>query len=274
MNLDKTQNKKKIKMLKDIKKEIENLENEISFCDYNNRKLKNIRNYKKTLKLARLILPYLIFPSFLFNVLSDLDSTPFIRNDIKIEKHIKTEEDSLGNICYESKYDDYVGCTDTLTYYSKWELYDESKDLYTRSAKVYKVDDIDFDKVQKLLNDDNITLTELLDFADEYKILLGSNLSDEELEKDFIIKLTTYSKDENDYIIKRESFINNMLSSLCFVGGSISVDMLLCMILDKRNTDILISIKTLKNTYPDIDIEDLQRTLEIKKSNYKRLTRE
>ena len=29
----------------------------------------------------------------------------------------------------------------------------------------------------------------------------------------------------------------------------------------------------LKNTYPDIDIEDLQRTLEIKKSNYKRLTR-
>lgn len=273
MNLDKKQNKKKIKMLKDMKKEIENLENEISFCDYNNRKLKNIRNYKKSLKLARLILPYLIFPSFLFNVLSDLDSTPFIRNDIKIEKHIKTEEDSLGNICYESKYDYYEDCTDTLTYYSKWKKYDESKNLYIRDVKEYKIEDLNFEEATELLKDKNITLDELFDCTDEYKQEFQANLSDEELEKDFIIKLTTYSKDENDYIKERESFTKNFFDSILWAIGSISVDVLLYMILNKRDTDILNSIKTLETIYPDIDIEDLQRTLEIKKSNYKRLTR-
>ena len=267
------QKAEKKKMLLSLEKEIKQLEFDLKHTTIANTRIKTLRDLKILLKFGQLIAPYTLTAAITFGGFSVLGGTPFIKDDRKLVLNEKKEFDSLGNIKYEQQYDKFDNINATITYFDKWTKKEDG--FYSRETKTYSADKLAKEVIERMINEQDIdSLNELCTKPISSSIQIQNNLTDEEIEQGPFFKAIVYSRDKNDYIIAKESLGEEF--------GLTTLWLLLLVILEPltyelRRTysdfDFNESIHNIKSKYQLMDVDDFTKKLEIKKSNYRRLTR-
>ena len=130
------------------------------------------------------------------------------------------------------------------------------------------------EQMLKLINGNIEILREVLGEPILKKKEIKNNLSEEELQKEPFLQAIIYSSFEDDFIMVKVSFgekIKLMGAYACVVVVSEFFPYLWRENFSKF--DYMNCISNIKKKHPTIDVEELTKKLEIKKSNYNRLTR-
>jgi len=255
-----------------IKKEINELENQIKNVDRNRRKVKLLRFIQYILQTGRLIAPYIVASGIALGTFTFFGKTPFYRDSNKKYLEKMKEIDSLGNIRYEQQYDSYSNCFSVVNYYSEWKLMNDG--FYFRTIEQYSAKDIEEKLISSLLSDnDNLSLQDILGKPISKKTELKNNLTEEELKRKSFVQYITYSKDGHNYILEEESIVDNIGWTICYLTLLIFSEFLIFSyrkIHSKFDYEqILLDIK---EKYPYVNVEVLKKKIKIKKKNYERLT--
>ena len=258
------------KMLLDMKKEIDYLEYQKNNFKLIDKKNKNIRKFKSFLCASRLLSPYVIVAYLSFLVFSFNGCNPFLREFNKVKFEIKKEIDSLGNIKIENTNNVCGSNLGTITYYSKWKKCDDS--FYSRQVKIYNVDDISENAICKIVSDGD---TSLLDdfFCKPISVISEkrSNLTFSEINRDDYLQAVIYSDDDN-YVYIQESFGKNLRDLFFWLFITLGSELGIMWFRDNLSKfDYYKSLEKIKDTYSDVDIEEVEKKLEIRKMNYNRL---
>lgn len=261
------------KILLQLQKEINELERKVKNYKINHIKIKTLRGLKYLLETGRLIAPYIIAAGITFGSFSAFGKTPFYRDNQKYYLEKMEEFDSFGNIRYEQQYDNYNNAVSVVNYYSKWRLSDNG--FYSRDIERYSIGNINEDFVINLISENKIlSLRDILGQPISKKTEFKNNLTTDEINQDEFLQYVFYSKNKDDFIIKKESISENIATSfLCFI----LVIFLEGLIIDYRRNyspyDYQDALLKIKEKYPFIDVDVLKKKLEIKKNNYERLIR-
>lgn len=266
----KTNNKK---MLYQLEKEIKKLEYDVNHAKLKNIEIRALRNLKIALRTGQLIAPYAATWGIIFGIFSALGNVPFVRDDVK--QNLQTKKfDSLGNVRYEEQYAKFKDTKWTLFYTDKWQ--DVGEGLYAREVKKYEINSkMTEDAITKVVNDNDVSsLDELLGKPRSSYVEKKNNLTISELEEDACMRAIIYSTDINDYIVVKESVNNNIGGSFVYIFFDFISSL---AIYGFRKTlssfDYKDCIYNIKRSNPKVDVETLKKKLELKKSNYERLTR-
>ena len=270
--LTEKQRLEKKKMLLEMQKEINKLEKEIKYSKINNSKIYALRGLKIALRTGQLIAPYAITLGITFGIFSALGGTPFYRDKHKQKLEIMKEIDSLGNIRYEQQYGEYENNTSVISYYSKWNYV--GNNLYSRDIDTYELSDMTEEQILKLINDDVESLHEVLGEPISKKTETKNNLSEEDLQSEPFLQAMIYSKFDDDFIMVKESSGDNIGITLVWALVTALAEIIPVLWREESSDfDYRYCIKKIKEKHPTIDVEELTKKLEIKKSNYDRLTR-
>ena len=261
----------KKKMLLELKKEINKLENEIKYSKITNTKASALRGLKIALRTGQLIAPFVVTAGLTFGGYAALGITPFYRDDQKQTLETMKELDSLGNIRYEEQYEVYENSSSIISYYTKWN-YDKDN-MYCRDIEIYEVGDITEEQILKLINDEIESLREVLGDPILKKKEYKNNLSEVELQKEPFLQATIYSESDDDFIIVKESILENLGSTFLWVLLTMGAEMITVALRGCSTFDYKKCIRKIKKEHSNIDVEELTKKLEIKRSNYDRLTR-
>ena len=262
----------KKKMLLEMRKEISKLENEIKHSKIGNTKVYALRGLKIVLRTGQLIAPFAVTAGITIGGFSLLGGTPFYRDEHKQKLEMMKELDSLGNIRYEQQYEEYKNSKSVISYYSKWNFVEDN--LYSRDIETYALGDITEEQILKLINDDVQSLREILGEPISKKKETRNNLSEEELQSDPFLQAMIYSKFDDDFIMVKESSSDNIGSTMLWVLVTILAEIIpVLWRVDGSDFDYKYCIRKIKEKHPTIDVEELTKKLEIKRSNYDRLTR-
>lgn len=260
-NLSEIQELKRKKILLEIEKEINTLENQIKHKKIT--KLNNMLAKKSKLSLVylRQNLPILVSFGLTAYVFSLFNITPFVLDDQIRYKEVKTTMDNNGNIRHEEQYSNYDNKQNKIRICDKWEKIDENN--YKRNVRVYKVSNKinSLDDIENLLTSNYSEITEI-----------KNNLSLEEINSNGLIEGEFYSKDKNEYIIAKEYIDDNIGFTLLWFMISFFLTPAFYDIdktVFKNNYEE--NIEKIKEQYKNINFDELEKKLEIKKSNYNRL---
>lgn len=266
------QTRQKKKMLLEMKKEINKLENEIKYRKLTNIEIYALRSMKIMLRTGQLIAPFAVTAGITFGAFSAYGGIPFYRDSSKHELEMMKEIDSLGNVRYEQQYEEYENSNNVITYYSKWSFADNN--FYSRDIETYAIGDITEETMLKLINEDVKSLREVLGEPILKQKETRNNLLEEELQYNAFLQARIYSKFKENFIIIKETSDDNIKETLLWVLATIFAEII------PFSYRTLISkfkykqcIKKIKEKYPTVDVEELTKKLEIKRSNYNRLTR-
>ncbi len=270
--LTEKQRLKKKKMLLQIQKEINKLENEIKHSKISNAKIYALRGLKMALRTGQLIAPYAVTAGITFGGFAAFGGTPFYRDEHKQKLEMMKELDSFGNIRYEQQYDVYENSQSTISHYGKWKLFEDN--LYSRDIEVYSIEDITEETIIKLINENNTSsLQEVLGEPISRKTETKNNLSEEELQSESFLQAVMFFKFDDDFIMVQESSIENILLTIFWVAATIPFELMPTIWREHCSFDYDYCIAEIKRKHPAIDIDALTKKLEIKRSNYDRLTR-
>lgn len=262
----------KKKMLLEMRKEISKLENEIKHSKIGNTKVYALRGLKIVLRTGQLIAPFVVTAGITIGGFAALGGTPFYRDKHKQKLEMMKELDSLGNIRYEQQYKEYANSSSVISYYSKWNFVEDN--LYSRDIETYALGDITEEQILKLINDDVQSLREILGEPISKKKETKNNLTEEELQSDPFLQAMIYSKFDDDFIMVKESSSDNIGITLVWFLITVLAEIIpLWWRVDGSDFDYSYCIRQIKEKYPTIDVEELTKKLEIKRSNYDRLTR-
>ena len=265
--LTKKQELEKQKLLLQLEKDIQNLQNDIHNCFTKNKKINKLKRIKYILLFIRFILPYVIAASISFEILNFFKINPFILDERKIYLEIMKEIDSFGNIRYEEQYDsfDSVG---KISYFGKW--HQEENNFYSREIKTYVPKNIEEDKLNKIINNKDITSLEEILGKPEVKKETKNNLTEEEINSEPFLQAVIYGTVDDDYIIVKETSVDNTPEIILYF-----LVVLLCIacITTLRKFNYKDRLEDIKEKYPLIDLDELKKKLEIRYANYDRLVR-
>lgn len=262
----------KKKMLLEMRKEISKLENEIKHSKIGNTKVYALRGLKIVLRTGQLIAPFVVTAGITIGGFAALGGTPFYRDKHKQKLEMMKELDSLGNIRYEQQYEEYANSSSVISYYSKWNFVEDN--LYSRDIETYALGDITEEQILKLINDDVQSLREILGEPISKKKETKNNLTEEELQSDPFLQAMIYSKFDDDFIIVKESSSDNIGITLLWAFVTVLAEIIpILWRVDGSDFDYSYCIRKIKEKHPTIDVEELTKKLEIKRSNYDRLTR-
>lgn len=265
----------KEKMLLEMQKEISELENDIKNFKAYNSKSYMLRGLKIALKTGKFIAPFALTAGITFGAYAAVGATPFYRDEHKQKLEMMKELDSLGNVRYEQQYEKYANACSSIAYYSKWNFAENN--LYSRDIETYETGNITEETIIKLINGDIKSLREILGEPISKKTETKNNLSEEELQSDSFMQATIYSKFDNDFIIVKETSIDNMILTLAWFLTTLGVEAFPAIYRIRHNFDYSNSysnsIKKIKREHPILDIKELTKKLEIKKSNYNKLAK-
>lgn len=255
--LDEMQELRREKVMLEMEKEIKSLENVINHRFVNDIKRDLIKRTKISLIYSKKLLPLLASMGITAGIASYFSWTPFKLDDQKYYKETKTIMDSNSNIRYEEQYNSYDE-QNRLRSYGKWEKVEDN--LYKRKVTIYSIpnDVTSLEDVEGYLK---TTGSEVI----EYK----NNVSEEELKQGEFYEGEFYSKDKNEYIIAKETKLNNIGSTAIWIIANMYMGLFLLGA--GRNYDYLEKIKEIEEQYKEIDYHDLENKLLIKKDNYNRL---
>ena len=238
--LTEKQRLQKKKMLLQMKKEIETLENELKYSKLVNLKISTVKNLKISLRFMQRIAPYVLTAGIMAGGCKLISGEfPFYSGDtFKINSNTMKEFDSLGNIRYEQQYDYYENSSNILYYYSQWQQGNDG--FYSRNVDTYKLDE----------------------------------LTEEELQQKDYLQAIIYNEDENDYIIHKETMGKNIAVTVIYLLLTVLVERIPLFIRREISSfDFDDCVKEIKRKHTSVDTEELSKKLEIKRSNYDRLTR-
>lgn len=169
-----------------------------------------------SLKIAKVIMPYIITTFVTFGTFSLLKATPFHIDNIKKYLYYTKEIDSLGNIKIESLYSDYEKVENKLLWFSKWEKQDDN--TYKRTIKEYDTGKLTSYDIEELVNKyPNGDYEKIFDKISKTKIETSSSVSPEELKSGEYIKGIISGKDKKDYIIEKEEVERDYLTTILYI---------------------------------------------------------
>ena len=260
------------KMLLEMQKEIIELENKIKYSKIGNAKIYALRGLKIVLRTGQLIAPFVVTAGIVTGVFSVFGGTPFYRDKHKQKLEMMKEIDSLGNISYEQQYAKYSSAKRVIHYYSKWNFVEDN--LYSRDIETYAIGDITEEQILKLINDDIESLRIVLGDPISKKKETKNNLSEEELQSAPLLEAVIHSKFDDDFIMVKESIDDNIGITLLWVLIVVLAEIVpILWRIDCSEFDYSSCIRRIKQNHPTIDVEELTKKIEIKRSNYDRLMR-
>jgi len=263
---------KKKKMLLEMQKDINKLENEIKYSKIGNAKIYALRGLKIVLRTLQLIAPFAVTAGITIGGFAAFGGTPFYRDKHKQKLEMMKELDSLGNIRYEQQYEEYENSKSVISYFSKWNFVEDN--LYSRDIETYAIGDLTEEQILKLINDDVESLHEVLGEPISKKTETKNNLSEEDLQSEPFLQAMIYSKFDDDFIMVKESSGDNIGITLVWALVTALAEIIPVLWREESSDfDYRYCIKKIKEKHPTIDVEELTKKLEIKKSNYDRLTR-
>ena len=268
------QSLKKKKMLLQMKKEIETLENELKYSKVVNLKISTVKNLKISLRFMQRITPYVLSAGIIAGGCKLIGfGLPFYSGDtLKINSNTMKEFDSLGNVRYEQQYDDYANSSNILYYYSQWQP--DINGLYTRNVETYKLDELTEEEILKLFNKEDLKLSDIFGKPISKKRETKNNVTEEELQQNDCLKAIIYSKDKNNYILYKETKEENNVITAAYLALTAVVELIPFFIRRNISTfDFDDCVSEIKRKYPAVDTDELIKKLEIRRSNYNRLMR-
>ena len=275
--LTQKQELEKKKMIIEMEKEIQTLKDDLKHSRTKNIKIHTLRILNYSLKVTKILIPYFISAEMTFGILSLMGNTPFIRDNEKQKLEIKKEIDSKGNVRYEKQYSEFEDAIGSISYIGKW--YKEKDGFYLREIKTYLTNEVSEDIITKIINNLEInSLDNVFGSPKSKKIETKNNLTDEEIESKPYLQAVVYSKVDDDFIIVKQSISNNIAETALYFLVNLIFTFLILNV--KENTVGVMSlnkykefIEEIKEKYPLIDIDELMTKIEIRESNYNRLTR-
>lgn len=268
------QSLKKKKMLLQMKKEIETLENELKYSKLVNLKISTVKNLKISLRFMQRITPYVLSAGIIAGGCKLIGfGLPFYSGDtLKINSNTMKEFDSLGNVRYEQQYDDYANSSNILYYYSQWQP--DINGLYTRNVETYKLDELTEEEILKLFNKEDLKLSDIFGEPISKKRETKNNVTEEELQQNDCLKAIIYSEDKNNYILYKETKEENNVITAAYLALTAVVELIPFFIRSNISTfDFDDCVSEIKRKYPAVDTDELIKKLEIRRSNYNRLMR-
>ena len=262
------------KILTKMKDEIQGLEQDIKNLKIKNLKINTKRFFKMSICTLRLVTPYVVTAAFTLWLFSLGNIFPFKENYEKKCLKVKKEIDNKGNISFEEQYENFDNINTTISYYGKWIKKDEN--FYTREIKIYNIKNIyGKELIERHFSDIDIkTLEEIIGNPILTKYETKNNLTEEELENDFYIKMVVFSEVDDDFIIIKAPIEVDIAASMIWVIITFILSKLASLLANTTsNFNYASSINNIKEQYPTIDIDSIIEKLEIRKGNYKRLTR-
>lgn len=273
MNKEKEMVIKKKKFLLKLEKEIKNLEFQLEHLKLINFKINTLKGLMIGTRFLQLIMPYMITAGMMFGIFSLFNATPFVRDDVKKKLERMKQIDSLGNIRYLEQYDKFDDPEGTINYVGEWHEIEDG--FFSREIKTYEINEISEETVEKIVS--NLEIIFLDDVFGEpilKQIEAKKNLSQEELQKKAYLEAILYFKSEEEFVIAREDVGDNAGFTLLFFLLTLLVEIAPWLYRTEHSSfDFNNCVLKIQNNYPAIDREELVRKLEIKKNNYKRLTR-
>lgn len=266
--LSKNQQRKKIKLLKKLKKDILKIEKQAK-----NYKLANLKiDFKKiasaTAKATKFALPTILAGSIAYGLHANFIGKPFVLDDIKQPLMQEETISSKGDISIEQQYLNFSQ-ENSIYYYSEWENEGES---YSRNVYVYDLSDKNIKDFIPLKNE-LINTKALVDFFGEPKTIKTQkrkNITKEELLENAYLEAKIYSEIEEKYIYIKERVDLEFLSTLLFllveaiiISGTIFAG-------DRLNS-LIEDIREMKKDFQHVDPYLLHKKLLIKKDTYERI---
>lgn len=198
---------------------------------------------------------------------------PFYNGDtFKANLNIMKEFDNLGNIRYEQQYSDYENSNNIFYYYYQWQQ--DVDGFYSRNVETYKLDDLTEEAILSLFNQEDLNLYNVLGEPISVKKEIKNNVTEEELQQQHYLRAVIYSENKDDYIIHKETNEYNLTITIIYLMLTILVETIPAYIRKEiTKFDFGACVRKIEREHPTIDTEDLTKKLEIKKSNYKKLTR-
>lgn len=262
------------KLLHELKKEIEKLEKDIKNIRLINLKIEAIKNLKITLRFIQRIAPYIITASLTaggFKLLGG--GLPFYRDNFRNYLRTMNEFDNLGNVRYEQQYNDFENDDNTLYYCSKWQ--DNEDGFYSRNIEMYKIKELTEEDLINILTKENLELSDILGEPISKKIETKNNILEEELEEKDYLQAVIYSINDNDYIVYKETIVDNIVMTCLYILATALFECFPFAIRDGglSKFNYKMCVEDIKDNYPSVDVQELTKILEIKRSNYDRLIR-
>ena len=257
-------------LLVKIDSEIYNLEHDLKKSKTKNKKIKFLRNLKKSFIDVRLILPYVVTGALSFTSFSFFGHTPFCSDNVKGSLYIKRETDTLGNVRCEEQYEKFDNFKPTITYFSSWNLNNEG--YYERVVRVYNTSSVDADTIDKMLSNDIKGLDEAFGKPISTRVEKRNTLSKEEFNSSPYLLSTMFSIDEQRYILKKEPFDRNLSDTVTWAAVTILLEMIpLWYRYYYSGFNYNESIRYTIKQYECIDIESMKKRLEDLKKEKQRL---
>ena len=271
-NLNEFDNQKKIKMLNEMKEEIENLK-------YQQKNIKSVifkthllRVVKILLNFSKRISPYMASALAAYFVFKYINHAPFYMDDVKKKLEIQKEFDSKGNIRYEMQYEDFEEEDNIIKIYGKW-----NKDIdgyYVRDIKSYQANRISLKRIEEIIEDNNLTIESMLGEPFNIKKEKRNNLTSDEINSNMYIEAIIYTKDENDYINIIQKSVDDIADAIGWLTIIFLMHFMISLIGKKINQESFCDyVKRIKREYPIANAVELEKLIEIKTDNYKRLVK-
>ena len=271
-NLDDELSKKKNNLIYDMRNEIDVLQNNHDHSVLVNSKIALLRTFKIFLYLLKRFYPYLVTASVSFMIMKSLNKAPFINDDIKRNLEIKKQFDSMGNVRYETQYQPYDS-DNIIKVYSKWTRDEDG--FYTREIKSYYTNRLTIKRIEEIVDDNKITVDMILGEPYVVQTEKKNNITSEELNNEMYVEAVIYSIDEDKYIIVKEKGLEDARAIMLWIFINVFIDIFIKELVNKkRKLETLDElIYKLKIKYPYVNHDELEKIIEIKKDNYKRLVR-
>ena len=263
---------KQKEFITNLQNEVNKLEDELENIDKTNRKRVVIKNVKIFGKKIQKVAPYFVLALALSIPYFNFVGVPFVNQPVKASAYIQETQCSNGEIDTIKQYIEFSNMTHYVEIYSPWEQTDTG---YTRSRKTYV---LDVDTVNRILDVTNGTLIgnveSILGLPNDITTQTSNHVTEEELAEPGFVKLVTYSKDNNDTIVRMRTSNEIMGISCVYILGLLVIEMVVYFTSDKRNERCNRKINEYKETYKTIDSEEIRKELLLKKDNLMRLTNE
>lgn len=257
-----------------LEQEINDLEIKIKEGKKNN-KVRNLKIYKNVMQR---IAPYVLIGAGITGAFKLSGNTPFVRDNQKQYYTTITTRDTLGNYIEEKSFEDHSKDKNAITYYGKWQTTEDGN--YSRLVKIYYLEDtISGNIIDNFENCDIAKLKHLIEKPNVQYNEIETFVSDDELNENDYYILKTYYNDKENYILVKEDIKTNDSNTFLFIFVLIFSEVVMgasdWILLETQVKDknLLESIGEIKDIYPYIDVEILNREKMKKEEEYKRLIR-
>lgn len=256
-----------------MKEEIDSLEKQLKYFKLINLKMDLIKNAKITARVCQRVAPYVVSAGIVAGAFKLFGiGMPFYPNNEKCYSNKMMEYDDLGNIRYEQQYDEFSHDYNSLSIYSNWQKHEDG--WYKRTVTTYKIKVKTYEEVMNLINQDEVELENVLGECLSTICETKNNLTEEELNEEPHIKVIMYDKDKNDYIIRKQPIIENVMITIFYVLFTMGVELIPWNYRKKVSSfNYNECVQRIKTKYQHADFEKLKLKLEIRKNNYKRMMR-